>query len=263
MQRGPFKAIAIVVAMSGLTAAAQAANQPLATLVVAQKQTVRLGEPVKVSVVISNQTSQAVEADRSATAFDCFEVTAPGGSVLPYVGFDGQVVMNPVRAQPFSTVVIADALDLTDKYLFQVPGRYSIRFAGGGIGLSGSRAITLDIAPGRLSEFDHLAASLLPVRPNGWHLAKDARGEVTPFGRLRVAGFALHVCHNHMQGEAVYLWFTQTEARVDSEQEPRVKVQYLGRARGLYVYAAVDKNTPPLWPTATEDISRALQITNE
>ena len=242
---------------------APAAEQPLATWVVAQNQTVRLGAAVRVSVVVSNQTSQVVEADRSATAFDCFEVTAPDGHVLPYVGFDGQVMMNPVRVQPSSTAVLADALDLTDKYILRVTGRYSIRFTGGGTGVPASRPITLDIAPGQLSEFDQLAVRLLSVCPNGWHLAKDARGEVTPFGRARVPGFAAHVCRNHMRGEAVYLWFTQAEAKVDSEHEPRVKVEYLGRARGLCVYAAVDKNTPPLWPTAIEDISHALQLTKE
>jgi hypothetical protein len=92
---------------------------------------------------------------------------------------------------------------------------------------------------------------------------KDGRGEVTPFGRSRVPGFVLHLCRNVLRGEAVLLWFTKEEAKVDPNQQPRGKIEYLGRARGLFVYASVGEKTPPLWPTATENISRVLQITKQ
>jgi hypothetical protein len=65
-----------------------------------------------------------------------------------------------------------------------------------------------------------------------------------------------------MRGQAVFLWCTKEEPKVDPKQQARAKVEYLGRARELFVYAAVGENTPPLWPTATADISRALQIKN-
>ena len=84
-----------------------------------------------------------------------------------------------------------------------------------------------------------------------------------PYGRSRVAGFTLHLCHNHMHGEAGYLWFARADAKIDPDQNPPVKAENLGRAHGFFVYAAVDKNTPPQWPTAAEDISRALQIVKE
>jgi hypothetical protein len=66
-----------------------------------------------------------------------------------------------------------------------------------------------------------------------------------------------------MQGKAVYLWFTKAEAKIDPNQEPRIKSGYLGRALGSYVYATVGTNTPALWPNAIEDMSRALQIAKE
>ena len=254
-------AVGAILALTVLTVVAQAVKPQLATQVIAKTQTVRLGDSIIVSVSVTNQTPQATEVDRSATEFGCFEVTDPDGKTLPYVGFDGQVVMNRVDVQPLSTVTIAEALDLTDKYLFQKAGRYSIRFSGKWTGLSDSPAITIEVTPGRLSEIDDVAASLLPVCPDSWHLAKDGRGEVTPFGRSRVSGFALHLCRNHMRGEAVLLWFTKEEAKVDPIQQPRAKIEYLGRARGLFVYGSVGSNTPTVWPTATEDISRALQIT--
>lgn len=257
------ESVAVILAATTLTVAAQGEKPVLPTEVIAAKQTVRLGDPIVVSVRVTNHTSEAAVASRSATAFDCFEVTGPDGERLRYIGFDGQVMADRIDVQSASTVVIAEALDLADKYLFQKPGRYSIRFSGQLTGLSSSPPVAIEVTPGRLSVFDAAAASLLPVCPDGWHLAKDGRGEVAPFGRSRVPGFALHLCRNHMRGEAVLLWFTKEEAKVDPSQQPRGKVELLGRARGLFVYGSVGENTPPLWPTATEDISRALQITKQ
>ena len=89
-------------------------NRQLATLIVAEKQTVPLGGLVKVSVTVSNQGSRIVEADRSATAFDSFEVTDPEGHLLPYVGFDAQVRMRAVSVKLSSTAVVEAAMDSPD-----------------------------------------------------------------------------------------------------------------------------------------------------
>lgn len=257
------EAITVVLAAAVLTVAAQEEQSDLLTDVIFAKQVVRLGDPIVVSVSVTNRGPKAVKASRSATAFDCFEVIDPDGKRLRYVGFDGQVAANPVEVGPCSAATIAEALDLSDKYLFPKPGRYSIRFSGKARGLSDSPAAAIEIAPGQRSEWDEIVASLMPVCPNGWHLAKDGRGEVSPFGRSRVPGYALHLCRNHMRGEAVQLWFTKEEAKVEPNQQARGKIEYLGRARGMFVYASVGSNTPALWPTATEEISRALQVTKQ
>lgn len=256
------KSIAVILVATALTVVAQGEKKSsLLTEVVAAKQTVALGDPIVVSVHVTNQTSKVAVASRSATAFDCFDVTGSDGERLRYIGFDGQVMNHRIDVLPFSTATIAESIDLTDKYLFQKPGRYSIRFSGKWTSLSNSAPVAIEITPGRLSEFDEVAASLLPVCPTGWHLAKDSRGEVAPFGRSSVPGFVLHLARDYMQGEVVLLWFTKEEAKVDPNQKPRGKVEYVGRVRGLYVYESVGENTPALWPTATKDIFQALQIT--
>lgn len=228
----------------------------MATQVVAEKQTVRLGDPIIVSLSVSNQTQQIKEMDRNATVFGGFEVTDPDGKTLPYVGWVGQIAVNKVAVQPGSTVTNAGTADLTDKYLFQKAGRYSIRFSDG-IGLSNSPAIAIEVTAGRLSEIDEIVASLLPVCPKGWYLQKDPRMSSRPFG----SGFGLQLYHDPMQREAVNLWFSKEEVKVDPNQKPPFKMAYLGHARGQLVYESVGANAPALWPTAIEDISRALQIT--
>jgi hypothetical protein len=257
------EAIAVILTTTVLAVAAQGKMSDLVIGISTEKQSVRLGDPIKVSVRVANQAPEAAVASRSMTAFDCFEVTGPDGKRLPYIGFDGQVTADRLDVRPASTVMITEALDLTDKYLFQKPGRYTIRFNGKPTGLSNSPAVAIEITPGHLSEFDDVVVSLMPVCPKGWHIVKDGKGEVAPFGRSRVPGFVLHLCHNHMRGEAVMLWFTKEEAKVDPNQQPRGKIEYLGRARGLFVYGSVGENTPALWPKAIEEISRALQIKNQ
>lgn len=276
-QMSASKAIAraIAVTMLGVmaTAAFAAKNEKetgaitngLSAVLAATKTVVQLGDPIKVSLSLKNQGDRETMVDQSATAFDCFEVTGPDGQSAPYVGFMGQIQSKRVNVQPSSTATIADGLDLTDNYVFEKAGRYSIRFRGEGTGVPASNAITVDVAPGQMTELDQLLIRLLPVRPKGWHLTKSPRDqhEVAPFGRSRVAGYEAHICRSYMQGEAVYLWLTKAEAQPAPDQKPRIKSEYLGRTRGLDVYVAEDSKTPTLWPKATEDISRVLQIAKE
>ena len=226
------------------------------TQVVAEKQTVRLGDPIIVSLSVSNQTQQIKEMDGNATVFGGFEVTDPDGKTLPYVGWVAQIMMNMVAVQPGSTVTNGGPVNLTYYYLFQKAGRHSIRFSGG-FGLSNSPAIAIEVTAGRLSEIAEFVASLLSVCPKGWYLQKVPLMSSKPFG----SGFGLQLYHDPMQREAVDLWFSKEEVKVDPNQKPPFKMAYLGHARGQLVYGSVGANAPALWPTAIEDISRALQIT--
>jgi hypothetical protein len=228
------------------------------TQVIAKQQTVRLGDPIIVSVSVSNQTPQVKIMDGHAALFGGFEVTDPDGKALPYVGWVAQIMMNTVAVQPGSTATNGGPVNLTYEYLFQKAGRYSIRFCGG-FGLSNSPAIAIEVTAGRLSEIDETVASLLPVCPKGWYLQKVPRGSSRPFG----PGFGLQLYHNPMQGEAVDLWFSKEEVKVDPNPHPHFEMVYLGHARGQLVYGSVGTNAPALWPTAIEDISHALQITKQ
>jgi hypothetical protein len=239
-------------------------KEPL-TVLTAEKSVAQLGDPISVSLRVKSQGTQEITVERSAIAFDCFEVTDPDGQPATYVGFMGQASSKPVRVQPSSTVTLADALDLTDKYVVQKTGRYSIRFKGTQTGVPGSNTITVQVTPGQLSEFEQLVIRLLPVRPEGWRLTKSPRAqqEVAPSGRSRVAGYEAHICRNYMRGEALYVWLTKAEAQIDPDQKARVKSEYLGRTGGLYIYVAKGSKTPALWPKAVDDISRVLQTAKE
>jgi hypothetical protein len=263
--------IGVLLAATVLTVAAQERNHYLLTEVIPAKQTVQLGNPIVVSLSVTNRTAQTAFVSRNATVFGGFEVIDPDGKRLPYIGVIGQISDSKTNVQPHSAI-IAGTLDLTDKYLFQKPGLYSIRFSAGPSDSTAtnlwldrsdfnmaqkppnSKAITIQVNPGRLSEIDDIFVSLLPVCPNGWNLSKGFRWEIGPFGR----GFSIDFMRDPMQRESVYLWFTKEE--VKPNQQPPFKMEYLGKARGQLVYGSVGTNAPALWPTAIEDISRALKI---
>jgi len=234
----------------------------LVTVLAVTTNLVHLGEPINVSLSVKNQGNREAKVEKSAAAFDCFEVIGSDGQPASYVGFMGQVGSSQVTLQPSSTVTIDDQLDLADKYLFEKPGRFSIRFRGAVSGVPASNLIMVDVAPGQLTELDQQVVRLLPVRPKGWSLTKSPRhqDEVAPFGRSSVAGYDAHICRNYMRGEAVYIWFTKAEAQPAPDQKPQLKSDYLGRTGGLYVYVAEDSKATALWPKAREDISRVLQI---
>ena len=245
----------------------------ISTLLVATKAVVQLGDPIEVSLIVMNEGDRELTVDKSATAFDCFDVTDEEGQPVPYVGFMGQVFANSVTLQPSSTDLLVERLDLADKYLFQKPGRYAIRFRGGPAfpsvsnrvrpltGIPASNPILVEVRPGQLGELDQIVARLLTVCPKGWSIEKSRRdqNEVAPFGRGRVRGYSAPIYRSYMAGEAVDLWFTKTEAPITSEQGSGAS-QYLGHTRGLHVYVSLAPKADSVWPDALEDISRALQL---
>src|ERR1051325_4245386 len=99
-----FESIAVILAITALTGGAEGEKPSLLTEVVAAKQTVSLGDPIVVSVRVTNHTSKAAAANRAATAFDCFDVTGPDGERLRYIGFDGQVLSDRIEVPPSSSV---------------------------------------------------------------------------------------------------------------------------------------------------------------
>lgn len=252
----------------------------LSTVLVAEKTAVHLGDPIKVSLSVKNQGDRGTKVDNNATAFDCFEVTGPDGQPIPYVGYVGQVIMNPVALQPSAIATVAKGLDLTDQYLFPKSGRYAIRFRGANYGaamipfppysaallppLPPSNPIIVDVTLGQLGELDEIVAELLPICPTGYHITKSSRGqsEVTPFARAPVPGYSLQIFRNRMSGDAVYLWLTKVKVPSTPDQKSS-RSEYLGHTKGLHVYVAEDSKTPEAWPKALEDISRVLQIVKE
>lgn len=244
----------------------------VSTMLVAQNATVPLGAPIKLSLSVDYRGATKTQVDTSWTAFDCFEVTDAEGRSPTYVGFVGQIISRQVDVAPSSTVHLATELDLTDKYLLDKVGRYTIRFKGDRSGIvtatiipPRSNTITVDVRKGELSEQDGTVARLLPICPPGWAVSKSPRAEqeVTPFGRTRVAGFGAHMGRHWMGGDTVLLWLTKVEAAVNADSKSELKSEYLGRCSGMHAYVTLGSKAKDSWPTAIDDIARVLKIEKE
>jgi hypothetical protein len=257
--------VLLIILLVGTTAdviAQSERSNDISTVLDLEDNSPRLGDPIKLSLKVKNDTDHELRADKSATAFDCFELTTPDGQAATYVGFMGQIGSSLIPVPAGESVTLAEHLNLTDKYVLQRPGRYSVRFKSGVSSLPDSNTITFDVSPGELTELDKALIRLLPIRPKGWYVTKSpcSQKEVRPFGRVAVAGYDAHICRNYIRGEAVYIWLTKVAAANDPKQDSLMKSDCLGRAQGLYVYVTVGHATTTLWPTAVEDVSRVLQI---
>jgi hypothetical protein len=240
------------------------------TILIAEQTTVRLGEPVKITVTLTNHSQTNVEVDGNGILFGCFDIRGPDGQRLSYVGFDGQTFYKPVPIAPSSTKAMAEHFDLADSYVFPKPGRYSIRYRKMDPAcFPDSDTVTIDITPGELSEVDKTVLQLLTVNyPKRWHITKSERDtkEVQPFGRSIVPGHYVYIRGGIINsGENLCIWLTKAEAPIATERTQgdsgrAIQSEYLGHARGMHVYVAQGTKTPTVWPNAIKDISRALNI---
>jgi hypothetical protein len=249
-----------------------------------EKPTVRLGDPIRVSLQLKTDKQGWANLDSIITGphyFAHFEITNQHGQQAAYIGPIAQwgVPFNEDHVGPSSARTLVENMDLTDQYLFEAPGRYSIRFIGDGV-YPDSNATIVDVRNGELLPADRAAVALLPVVPDNWWFEKGPRTEqqVTPFGRSKVAGSEVLFCTG-MHEAIVFIWLTKVEAPVDPGynplasddpsitvlENPRIPRQsdYLGRTQGVRVYLAQTTNAPALWPNAIKDISRALKIVKE
>jgi hypothetical protein len=94
------EAIAMILAATALTVADQGEKGDLVAEVIPEKPTVRLGDPIVVSVRVTNQAPEDAEASRSATAFDCFGVTFLTREALSTCGAQKQIAININTTEP-------------------------------------------------------------------------------------------------------------------------------------------------------------------
>ena len=244
-------------------------------LLIPEKTTVRLGEPIIVTLQIKTDEQGWVEPEcTNDFCFNSFAIANAQGQLSDHVGIMAQWGISSLERRPHigpsSTLTVLDHIDLTDSYLIREPGSYSIRFIGEHYApessvIPDSNVIKVNVTPGKLTPRDQFVSRLFDVLPEKWWVEKQPRTqqEVTPFGRFKVAGFGLRIASGMGRG-GINIWFTKSEAAVDPTANPQIMSNHFGRTQEFHVYVAQDTNTPSTpWPNATESISRALGIVKE
>jgi len=246
-----------------------------------EKPTVRLGEPIKVNLDMRYEGTQPYQYDsQSVAVHDSFDIKDAKGNTVRYIGGCPQTAGGPKDIRPGETVAIRRGIDLTDKYLFQEPGQYTIQFLGDCGGFPPSNQVTLLIQPGEMLPVDKLVAQVLPLCPKGWIIGKSSRDivRVTPRGRSEVLGAQVVIiflarCITDMS--IITLWQTgETTGVISANQEDPKKnhertneflgkssCEYLGLGLYGYLYASCELKKPDAkqsWPDPIKSLKAAL-----
>jgi hypothetical protein len=93
-----------------------------------------LGNPLRVRLELHNRGSTPLTYNDHID-MGCFAVVGPGGENVPYIGWIAQSFASDTTLAPGESVSLLEHQDLSIDYLFERPGRYRIRFTGGGLAL--------------------------------------------------------------------------------------------------------------------------------
>jgi beta-lactamase regulating signal transducer with metallopeptidase domain len=254
----------------------------LRSRIIADKQSFRAGEPIPVKIEMQNIGQQPVQYQTPAAPYNAsLTVLDQRGQPVPYLGGASQVMVRTVNVDPGKTVE-AKSFDLADWYYLRRPGRYTVLWPGE-IRVAGPQDETMPPPLGPPSapfEFDvtpdqKLAtadgdpiARLLPLLQKNWWLAANnsAPKPLNPGANYaqvtgRFIALEYHPTGYKNDSGLVSLWLTDQQAGeqpVTATWPPAST--YLGLIDRWYVYIHADPNAIKAWPTANQDISKALAL---
>jgi len=242
----------------------------------ADETTVKLGEPILVSLELLYTGTEPCMYYTSLSGCDDFIVRGADAAEVPYIGGYPSSFLGRLSLDSQETVCLEEGIELSHLYLFQAPGQYIVRFRGGGGGaLAGntyipfppSNELVLTVEPGEMPPIDKLIVQVLPLCPEGWYLYKSFRSEteVAPAHRRKVPGAYIHLRWFPTTGlnsdaGSVFLWQTDEIADMDWDDEameryPKGPAEYLGKGEfgHLYAYTMMNPKGAHKWedPVAT------------
>jgi beta-lactamase regulating signal transducer with metallopeptidase domain len=256
------------------------ATNGLRTRLVAEKRQFRAGEPINIHIEVTNTSDRTIYFQGpSAPYFDgSLIVLDAEGKTPPFIGEPIQVMARETIVAPGQTLQLKP-FDLTERRYLGRPGLYSVQlpaepfpmrmpnFSMRGLPLSGRLAFEV-VADAAADAGGDPIGRLLPLLPEGWSLANMAgrmarlrpgnnREEVQEGRELMLYSGNIR----SVDGKVIWLWLTDQPAaeRAAGPGDTTPASEYLGQAGRLHIYINVDANALKGWPTAKEDILRALQ----
>ncbi|MFL5329845.1 MAG: hypothetical protein ACJ8C4_13125 [Gemmataceae bacterium] len=205
-----------------------------------------LGQPVQLKLDIKNVgTTPAKYDDQQAMVNNSLEVLGPEGKPVPSVGMSTQTIGSETTLAPAAEKSVFGSLDITEQYLLEKPGKYTIRFRAQHHGnMPESNQLTVILKDGPLSDQVKLLSALLKAAPAGWRVARDG-DEIS---------FVNSPTNLKRDVAVVSLFFTKDEntSRVDAEK--------LGRTKMGYAWLEISpKSSANRWPDSKKVIEEQLK----
>ncbi len=220
--------------------------------------TIRLGEAIVVDLYLENGGSEPFQYDDQAEGeHDAFIIHDVVGNAVRYIELPYQTSGGSTTIRPGERTLMK-TIDLTDKYLFEKPGVYTIQCQGFDR-FPDSNELVVTVADGEVALVDQLIVRVLPLLPEGWKVAKsprekqnvskgwnDSAGDVVTLGQ-HLAEMRWHLVRLWRMDELVEL-APAPNAEERKSAEPSV---YLGSTDVGHIYVGFQYD--PEFDTTWED----------
>jgi hypothetical protein len=237
------------------------AKNGLRTRLIADKQTFPAGEPIMITLEMENVGNTATEFAVPHAPEDGLTVLDAAGKPVPFLLGLGQLQQNRQKIDAGKTLEI-NAFDLAQAYYLRKPGRYSVQLKSEFASAPFEFEVTAN--PAADADGDPIG-KLLPLVKKNWWLSGSGAGQIQPGkNHAQVAGRYMNLMFNDTGSKRdtgiIYVWLADEKADQKADDDSHLPAgKYLGKASRWQVYFATDANAEKAWPTAGEDIVKALQ----
>ena len=255
----------------------------LRTRLVAEKHEFRAGEPIRIRIEVTNTSDRAIKFQIPSAPYfrEGLILVDSEGTTPPFVGESLQVMTGDTNVAPGRTIQL-EPFELTERRYLRRAGSYTVqlpaepfpmRMPGFSLpGLPRSGKLTFEVIADAAADADgDPIGRLLALLPEKWSLENHGNkiGPLRPGGnRVEATGraFTLYApTGSRMVADsgAIWLWLTEKPA-AEQQDHPADTIpasEYLGQAGRFSVYISPDATALKDWPTAENDILRALQST--
>jgi hypothetical protein len=231
----------------------------------ATKQVFEAGEPIPVKLEIGN--GGEVDKEYSVSVIPANQklkvLDERGRDVLPLLGLYQVTVgaSRPENIRGGRSIEIA-SFDLGESFYLRRPGRYTVSWSG----KPASAELEFEVIPNpaRATADGDPIGRLLPLRKEGWWLGAGPKGKFKPGSNWgETTGQIVRFVKNppaHKGEGLINLWLAdEPAAAVPVRIESSIPTsEYLGKLDRWHVYYLASETA---WPTAKEDITKALAAT--
>ena len=238
------------------------ARDGLRTRLTAEKQVFRAGEPIPMKLEIENVGEQVKEYGFGpAPTYGTLKVLDQDGKQVAYLVGLAQVQQHREKLEPGKVKEIG-AFDLAQAYYLRKPGRYSVQ----AIYEPASAALEFEVIADPAGNADgDPVGRLLPLVKEKWWLSGSGEGKIQPGkNRLQTDGRYFLMQFNptgyKKDSGLIWVWLADKPAAEKENDNSHLPAsEYLGKISRWHVYFAASDAALKDWPTASEDISKALK----
>jgi hypothetical protein len=233
----------------------------LRTRISSDKQQFRAGEPIPIKLEIENIGKEAQEfAVPPVPHFGTLVVLDEAGNRVPFLVGLAQIQQERQKLDAGQSRQLKSC-DLAEAYYLRKPGRYTVQLTEGFPSAPFEFEV---IANPNASDGDPIGR-LLPLIKEHWWLTGGGSGEIQP-GRNRpqTTGKIIYLefspTGNKRDTGLIWVWLADKQAAEKGDDNSNLPAsEYLGKASRWHVYFAATDAAAKAWPTAKDDITKALK----